>query len=206
MERGVCERARMSKLSADFCELQPLASASRVSLRNPHHPELTLPLRIQRTSQAQRGQEDGPGSPSGLGQSWRAASESCSGSSSEGQGLGDRGVGVDGGGREQEPVGSWAAGRGADSAPRKSSRPREGPPARARPSPALAGCVPRGQPGVLCRPPGPRPDWRLESDKRWGEEGSLLPGHRAACRPQPGASPGPPWPPASPKQTGRSGS
>ena len=57
----------MSKLSADFCELQPLASASRVSLPNPHHPELTLPLWIQRMSQGQRGQEAGPGSPSGPG-------------------------------------------------------------------------------------------------------------------------------------------
>lgn len=126
------------------------------------------------------------------------SSASCSGSSREGQGLGDRGLGVDGGEREQEPVGSWAAGRGADSGPRKSSRPLEGPPARTRPSPALAGCVPRGQPGVLCRPPGPRPDWRLESDKRWGEKGSLylgteLPADHSLALPQghPGPRPAP---------------
>ena len=31
-----------------------------------------------------------------------------------------------------------------------------------------------------------------------GGEGALLPGHRAACRPQPRATSGPPWPPASP--------
>ena len=59
---------------------------------------------------------------------------------------------------------------------RRRKAPGEGPAARTRPSPALAGCVPRGQPGVLCRAPGPRPDLRVESDERWEEKGLSYPG------------------------------
>lgn len=86
----------------------------------------------------------------------------------------------------------------AEKCPAKGRRPGR-PPGRPPARPWLGVSPEASQPGVLCRPPGPRPDWRLESDERWGGEGSLLPGHGAACKPQPGASPGPPWPLARPR-------
>lgn len=66
----------------------------------------------------------------------------------------------------QTPQDGPQAGKG-----RRHKAPGEGLATRTRPSPALAGCVPRGQPGVLCRPPGPRPDLRVQSDERWEWKG-----------------------------------
>ena len=83
--------------------------------------------------------------------------------------------------------------------------PREGLPARTPPAQPWLGVSPEAsQPGVLCRPPGPRPDWRLESDERWGGEGSVgmeLPADHSPEPPQ-----GHPGPRPGPEQTGRSGS